>query len=398
MFEFCNKWFEWRYSPSVVILTFVFMNVLVNSSVLKSSQQTFAKVNIIGASLSGLMTGIALANAGVKVTILERASAERRSGAALQVDSGETDISTTAKYLRKITSGGIKSVEARSSIEARLRSAAQTNPQIDLRVNTCIQAVKQDDEAAWVISDKGETFSGDILIGADGYRSIVRRHVASHHPDATFAGYLIWVAMLDEQNIPEQYRLGPNPGVAMPNGIGDFLLGSVIAGADGSCTIGQRRIGWAWYDNTQNDLLRQLGCVKGNVVQHSLRGADIPTTTLDNLSKKAKQRWSQPWLAAIQHSIQTRNLIATPIAEYVPEVLVKGRIALVGDAAHLPTPLTASGFNASLEDAATLTDCIAKEIQRGDAVEALLQYQSRRLQVARQMVQSGQGFSRSFGS
>ncbi|GAA4431613.1 hypothetical protein GCM10023188_19330 [Pontibacter saemangeumensis] len=180
--------------------------------------------------------------------------------------------------------------------------------------------------------------------------------------------------MVEEQHIPKQYRLGPNPGVTMPNGMGDFLLGSVVAGADGSRTVGQRRLGWAWYDNTENDLLRQLGCVKGNVVQHSLRGADIPTETLDNLSNKANQRWPQPWLAAIQHSIRTRNLVATPIAEYVPEVLVKERIALVGDAAHLPTPLTASGFNASLEDAATLADCMAKEIQGGDAVKALLQY------------------------
>jgi 2-polyprenyl-6-methoxyphenol hydroxylase-like FAD-dependent oxidoreductase len=374
------------------------MNELVKNSGLKSRQQTICKVIIVGASLSGLMTGIALANAGLQVTILERAGDERRSGAALQVDSGERDTSTTAKYLRRLASGGIKSVEAWSSIETRLRTEAKSNPQIDLRFNTRIQAVKQDDEATRVISDKGETFSGDILIGADGYRSIVRPHVASHHPDATFAGYLIWVALVDEQNIPKQYRLGPNPGVAMPNGIGDFLLGSVVAGADGSSSIGQRRLGWAWYDNTQNDLLRQLGCVKGNVVQHSLIGADIPTETLDNLSKKAKQRWSQPWLAAIQHSIQTRNLIATPIAEYVPEVLVRGRIALVGDAAHLPTPLTASGFNASLEDAATLADCVAKEKQRGNVVEALLQYQSCRLKVARQIVQSGQGFSRSFGS
>ncbi len=66
--------------------------------------------------------------------------AERRSGPALQVDSSETDIVTTAKYLRKIISGGIRSVEAWSSIEARLRSEAQTNPQIDLRFNTRIQA------------------------------------------------------------------------------------------------------------------------------------------------------------------------------------------------------------------------------------------------------------------
>jgi len=41
----------------------------------------------------------------------------------------------------------------------------------------------------------------------------------------------------------------------------------------------------------------------------------------------------------------------TPIAEYVPDRLVNGRLALVGDAAHVPTPMTGCGFSASLDDA-----------------------------------------------
>ncbi|MBT2700862.1 FAD-dependent monooxygenase [Bacillus sp. ISL-40] len=61
-----------------------------------------------------------------------------------------------------------------------------------------------------------------------------------------------------------------------------------------------------------------------------------------------KPGWAQPWLDATLHSIKTRNLTGTPNAEYVPDNLVKGRIAIVGDAVHLPAPLTASGFNASL--------------------------------------------------
>ncbi|MFB3167238.1 FAD-dependent monooxygenase [Neobacillus sp. 179-C4.2 HS] len=81
----------------------------------------------------------------------------------------------------------------------------------------------------------------------------------------------------------------------------------------------------------------------------------------------------------------------------VPENLVKGRIAIVGDAAHLPTPLTASGFNASLQDASTLAECVAKGIQGTGATEALLEYESLRLKNARQIVQSGQSFSQSFG-
>ncbi|QGQ48707.1 FAD-dependent monooxygenase [Metabacillus sediminilitoris] len=369
----------------------------------ESTNDTFIKeangsVVVVGASLSGLMTGIALSRAGLNVTILERAGAKPRSGAVLQVDSGEIDQTKTAKFLRKIASGGIRSAEAWSSIQFRLRTEAEADPKITLYYDTRVQCVNQDDNSAWVVTDKGETFHGDILIGADGHRSIVRRYVASHKPSATFAGYLIWVAIVDENDIPEKHR--PSliaPKLSMPDGIGDFLLGSIIAGADGSNALGNRRLGWAWYDNTQNDLLRRLGCVDGNVVRHSLNASDIPEQTLIELAEQAAVRWPQPWLDATLHSIKTRNLTGTPIAEYVPDNLVKGRIAIVGDAAHLPTPLTASGFNASLQDAAALAECVAKGIQGNSAAEALLEYESIRLKNARQIVQSGQSFSRSFG-
>ncbi|MCM3728824.1 FAD-dependent monooxygenase [Neobacillus cucumis] len=353
---------------------------------------------VVGASLSGLMTGIALSRAGLDVTILERAGSKPRSGAVLQVDSGEIDRTQTAKFLRKLASGGISSAEAWSSIQLRLRTAAETDPRITLRYDTRVQTIKQDSDSAWAVTDKGEIFHGDILIGADGHRSIVRRLVAPHKPNATFAGYLIWVAIVGEKDIPEKHRPSLNaPKFTMPDGIGDFLLGSIIAGADGSTALGDRRLGWAWYDNTQNDLLRRLGCVEGDVVQYSLHAQDIPEQTLIELAEKASDRWAQPWLDAILHSIQSRNLLGTPIAEYVPDNLVKGRIAIVGDAAHLPTPLTASGFNASLQDASTLAECIEKGIKGSAATEALLEYESLRLKNARQIVQSGQSFSRSFG-
>ncbi|MCK2005866.1 FAD-dependent monooxygenase [[Brevibacterium] frigoritolerans] len=352
---------------------------------------------IVGASLSGLMTGIALSRAGISVTILERTGAKPSSGAVLQVDSGEIDRTKTAKFLRKLASNGIRSAEAWTSIQLRLRTAAENDPNIDLSFDTRVQSVQQDSESAWVVTDKG-VFQGDILIGADGHKSNVRRQVAPHKPNATFAGYLIWVAIEKEKNIPENSR--PNlhtPRVAMPDGIGDFLLGTIIAGVDGSVALGDRRLGWAWYDNTQNELLRRLGCVDGTVVQHSLHVSDIPEKTLLELAEKASVRWSQPWLDTILYSIKTRNLIGAPIAEYIPDKLAKGRIAIVGDAAHLPTPLTASGFNASLQDAAILAECVKNGIRGTDACKALLEYEFIRLENVRQIVQSGQSFSRAFG-
>ena len=70
---------------------------------------------------------------------------------------------------------------------------------------------------------------------------------------------------------------------------------------------------------------------------------------------------------------------------------------MAGDAAHVLTPLTAKGFNSSLEDASTLAECLIKGLQGSAAADALMEYESRRLKDVRKMVQSGQSFSRSFG-
>ncbi|WP_280890901.1 FAD-dependent monooxygenase [Streptomyces sp. LBL] len=38
----------------------------------------------------------------------------------------------------------------------------------------------------------------------------------------------------------------------------------------------------------------------------------------------------------------------------MPDRLVRGRLVLVGDAAHVPSPMTGRGFGTSLDDAAAL--------------------------------------------
>ncbi len=53
------------------------------------------------------MIGIALSRAGLSITLIERASAKPRSGAVLQVDSGEMDRTKTAKFLRKLASNKV---------------------------------------------------------------------------------------------------------------------------------------------------------------------------------------------------------------------------------------------------------------------------------------------------
>lgn len=351
---------------------------------------------IVGASLSGLMTGIALAREGIHVTILEKVSKEPRTASGIQVNGGTFDLTKTARFLRKLVSGEKTSVQLWSTIESRLRTEALADPKINIRYNTYVERVDQDDDSAWVVTSNGETFHGDILIGADGHRSKVRSHIAPNNPDAIYAGYIVWVIdTINEDELPDTYQPSQHDtGVSMFEGSNGFLFGSIIDGGDFSAN---RQIGCAWYDNSRTDLLRRLGCVKGNVVHHTLKGGDIPQKTLSELAEQARKSWPEPWLTATIIAIETRSLTGIPIKEYVPDKLVKGRIALVGDAAHVPAPITASGFNESLIDAAYLGECVAKGIEGDKAIQALEKYETNRLQKVRQMVQSGQSFSRSFG-
>ncbi|MFB9860896.1 FAD-dependent oxidoreductase [Salinicoccus siamensis] len=132
-------------------------------------------------------------------------------------------------------------------------------------------------------------------------------------------------------------------------------------------------------------------------MRHSLKGADIPQETLDKLSEQASKKWPEPWVSATLHAIHTRNLLGIPIKEYMPDNLVKERIALIGDAAHVPAPITASGFNTSLQDAVELGKCVAKGVKGDAAVRALAKYESLRLNKVQRMVQSGKSFSYSYG-
>jgi 2-polyprenyl-6-methoxyphenol hydroxylase-like FAD-dependent oxidoreductase len=129
---------------------------------------------------------------------------------------------------------------------------------------------------------------------------------------------------------------------------------------------------------------------------HSLRPYDIPEQTYEELAEECRHRWPDPWRLAMQDCIERRSVIGTPIAEYVPDRIANGRLVLVGDAAHVPTPMTGNGFSASLTDAETLAMCVSRGLAGSSAEMALFEYETARLNSVRSLVQSGQQFSRSF--
>ncbi len=344
---------------------------------------------IVGASLAGLMTALTLSRRGINVTLLERSDDSSRTGAALQADENLLE-RLTGQAVRSIAPG----IQTWFHVHGALREAIAIDPAIQLHQHSVVDIVGQNSDCAWAITRDGRMYAADIVVGADGYRSVVRRSVAPDKPDADFAGYLIWLGLVDEAAINGRM---PMDTAYLENGSYTFL-GYPLPGLDGSRTRGSRRLGWAWYDAGRQGLLRETGAVADNVVCRSLIPDEIPESMYQDLAVKAERLWPQPWREAVADCVRRRSIIATPIAEYLPDRLVNHRLCLVGDAAHVPTPMTGGGFWEFMIDAELLAESLDGSINHPRVVPALLQYEKLRLEDVRKLVRSGQDFSRSFAA
>jgi 2-polyprenyl-6-methoxyphenol hydroxylase-like FAD-dependent oxidoreductase len=358
----------------------------------QSSRPTSAIV--VGGSLAGLMSALTLARVGIDVTVLERSDDRGRTGAVLSVP--ENLIQRLIGHARRSQTPMIGGLQAWFSVHAGLRSEAEADPRIVIRDATCVVRADQCDDAAWVVTRSGERIVADTVIGADGHRSVVRRAVAPHRPDARFAGYLIWLGVVQEASLVRNHRWPSSPDILTSGAY--HLLGTGLPGQDFSVELGRRQLGWALYDRGWNELLYGKGCVRDGIVHHTLNAKDVPAEAFAHLNRVAK-RWPPLWEDVIRDSVARRSVIATPVAEYLPERLAAGRIALVGDAAHVPTPMTGNGFKASLSDAEALSQSLARSLSNGSGIkDGLVAYERSRIDTVRNLVLDGQSFSRAYSA
>lgn len=361
---------------------------------------------VVGGSLAGLMTSLTLSRVGVAVTMLERSGPDRTRGGGILVSDGLVErvtgwgLAAGARRVPTTLSGGMHSWH---TIFTALYAAVEHDPGVSVIHSARVSAAAQNDDAAWVSTDDGRVFRADIVVGADGHRSTIRAAVAPEHPDATFAGYLVWIATMEERHLPDSIRGHRNFDDNVFLGDGEaMLIGGSFPGEDGRTERGHRSIGWAVYDSTHNGLLHRNGNVLGSVVHHSVSADEIPDTLPGHLARLGKYRWPEQWTAVMHASVHAGRVVGTPISEYVPDSLANGRIAIVGDAAHVATPMTGSGFTEALDDAEALAEAIQKGARlgfgAGAAIDALLYYEKKRISSARNAVQSGQNFSRQFRS
>ncbi len=320
--------------------------------------------------------------------LLERSTDTDRTGAALQVGYGLLEQLTGRRYAPGMLATG---VQAWQSVYRGLRFAAEEAGILVLQ-DARVETTGQEGRHAWAMTSDSRRFEGRVLVGADGYQSIVRRHISPERPDAVFADYLAWVGFAEESALSVRFP----PNLEFLDSGPYVLLGFPLTAADGSPERGRRRVGWGWYDAGHNAILRKTGAVEGSLVRHSLRPNDMPDELFEELAELARRHWPSPWRDAILECIARKAVLGTPVAEYLPDRLVSRRICLVGDAAHVCTPMTGNGFATAADDALTLARFLDAEALKVNPIAALRLYEASRLPEVRRLARSGQQISQNF--
>ena len=348
---------------------------------------------------------MACAAHGIRTCVLERVRSSHQGGAALGVEralllrvtgTGSSNFKTDSTFPPLTAYRHAASWQA---LYGWLRSKILDRPEITLLFGTDVVRVEQSEKGAAAITQDGRRIHAPVVIGADGAQSIVRRSVNPEQPGGVYAGYLLWRGLIPEQNVPDVPWPRSNDGVALVTSSGYRLVAYPVSTCSGSLDPGHRSISFSWYDASRGALLQELGCLSptGEVLS-SLVPQRIPATVRSELRNLAEQIWPDPWRAAIVHALDDMKVFATPVAEYLPTRLYSGRIAIIGDAAHVSSPVVGRGFAAGTLDAEVLAVCLDSAFEQAepDIPAALKRYEDARLPDAREMVSASMRWSQGF--
>ncbi len=358
---------------------------------------------IVGGSLAGLTLALACAARGVPVRILERAAEARQGGDSLSIDLADL-FAATGRDPRELPALPVvhayrdRVLTTWPALHAWLRDRADAEARIAFEKGKAVIAVANHGNQVRLTLDDGTERVAAAVIGADGYRSVVRQTVAPHLQLARYAGYVVWRGLVDEQALRRPVPWPSNGGLWIDYVGGYRLVAAVLPGRDGSLQAGRRQVTFAWFDVHREALLRQTGCLTddGHVVR-TLGPGVIGEGVRSDLVALIRRLWPHTWAEAVEMGVCSHTALSgAPIAEYMPDRLASGAVAIVGDAAHLVSPMTGRGFAAGVEDASALAQRLAERPESESVSLALARYQAARLPLVRSLVSQSMRISGEF--
>lgn len=230
----------------------------------------------------------------------------------------------------------------------------------------------------------GRTADGDLLVGADGIRSNVRRLLLGEVPPL-YAGYVAWRGLVAERAMPEPARtqLFAHFGFCLPPG--EQILGYPIIGDNDELRVGHRRYNFVWYrpaDET-TALPGLLTDATGHTHTASIPPPLIRPAVMDAMRNAAAELLAPAFAQVVA---ATPLPFLQPIYDFESPRLAFPRAVLLGDAAFVARPHLGAGVTKAAEDAACLATAMAAEPGMD---EALARYEAERRTAGQNVVRRG---------
>ena len=327
------------------------------------------RVLIAGAGIAGLAAAIALGRSGHEVEVLERSDFPGEVGAGLAIwpNGGRA---LAALGLDVPAGHSLRRLELRSwrgrllsdppvgELAARYgypltmvhraelhRALLDSAEGANVRYATEVDGFDQQESRVRVGLRSGETREADLLVGADGIRSAVRRGLL-RDGEPSHSGATCWRGVtgfdLDPGTAINWWGRGAEFGVFPPSG------------------------GRVYWFAVQNRPAGEADSSRG-------RKGDVG---------EAFASWPSP-IGAVVEATEERAILRNDLYDRPPaRSWSAGRVTLIGDAAHPMLPNAAQGACQALEDAVALGSAVAAKSPE----DSLATYQARRIRSANRLV------------
>ncbi len=341
-----------------------------------------SNVLVAGAGLAGTATAIGLATAGVAVDLLDIKPEITAVGSGITMQgNGLRELRRLGVWEHVLAAGypfnslGLRAPDPAGTLLAEIPDARTGGPDLPatvglprpalarimedravatgakLRLGTCVSSLSQDEGGVDVVFSDGSASRYDLVVGADGIRSATRRMIGiADEPRPTGMGIF--------------RAFGPRAASVTRT---DLYYG-------GPCYI-------AGYCPTSENTLYAY------VVEDAQdRSALTPAERLAAMRALAGA-YHGPWDDILQTLTDPGTISYTLFEELVvPAPWNRGRVVLIGDAAHACPPTLAQGGAQALEDAAVLTELLLSRDSPDDALWAA--FTARRFERAKTVVEA----------
>lgn len=349
------------------------------------------KAIIVGGSMAGMVAGNLLVRQGWSVDILERTkgalegrgagivpqrsllAALSRAGVTVRPDIGIRVVKRVA-YDRAGVAFATHPYEQYSTswslIYNLLREAL---PDRHFHAGRNVTQVVYDKHGATAITDDGVRFEGDLVIGADGMRSTIR-HILFPEIQPQYAGYLAWRGMLEERQATPDFVESCFSSLNFSFPRGEELIGYPVAGANGSVETGRRRFNIMWYRPvTPGAELCDMFTGTDGVHYQTGIPPNLVRPQLISAMKEQARRVFPPVFADV--IVRMDGMFVQAIYDLRSDMMGKGRVALIGDAAFVARPHCGAGVSKAADDAAALATALDSNL---NIESALAEFSSER--------------------